>query len=131
MSHESEMQELLEALDQAGLRARLWFCPVSEHGRRPGITVQWDGGVARCTQDGCPHTSEGVPMSFEQEQIRQRLISRRVELGLTQSELAARMGTSQSAVSDFETGRHIPRVNTLRRWAQALNMRISIQLEEQ
>jgi transcriptional regulator with XRE-family HTH domain len=39
--------------------------------------------------------------------------------GLTQAELAARLGTTQSAVSNWERGREVPRVDTLGRILQA------------
>jgi len=39
--------------------------------------------------------------------------------GLSQGELAARLGTTQSAVSNWERGRDVPRVDTLGRILQA------------
>ena len=39
--------------------------------------------------------------------------------GLTQAELAARLGTTQSAVSNWERGRETPRVDTLARILEA------------
>jgi transcriptional regulator with XRE-family HTH domain len=62
-------------------------------------------------------------------QIRARLIARRAALGMTQHELASLMGTTQSAVSDFESGRHDPRLSTLDRWARALGLRLGYTLD--
>lgn len=49
-----------------------------------------------------------------------RLTERRVALGLSQTEVAARMGTSQSAVARLETGLTDARISTLQRYANAL-----------
>ena len=45
---------------------------------------------------------------------------RRAQLGLSQQELAKRMGTTASAVSRIESGRHATRAETLRRLAEGL-----------
>ncbi len=44
-------------------------------------------------------------------------------LGLTQQEVAERMGTSHSAISRIESGRHATSVETLQRLAAALEVR--------
>ena len=49
-----------------------------------------------------------------------RLVQRRLELGLSQTVVAARMGTSQSAVARLEAGRSDLRLSTLQRYAAAL-----------
>ncbi len=48
------------------------------------------------------------------------LAARRVALGLTQTEVAARMGTSQSAVARMETGGSDLRLSTVERYAAAV-----------
>lgn len=48
------------------------------------------------------------------------LVARRVALGLTQTEVAARMGTSQSAVARVESGASDVRLSTLERYAAAV-----------
>jgi transcriptional regulator with XRE-family HTH domain len=53
-------------------------------------------------------------------EVVERLARRRVELGLSQTVVAARMGTSQSAVARLEAGRSDPRLSTLERYAAAL-----------
>ena len=52
------------------------------------------------------------------------LVSRRTELGLSQTEVAARMGTSQSAVARLESGYADMRLSTLERYAAALEHRL-------
>jgi transcriptional regulator with XRE-family HTH domain len=46
--------------------------------------------------------------------------------GLSQGELAARVGTTQSAVSNWERGRDVPRVDTLGRILQACGFEADI-----
>lgn len=48
------------------------------------------------------------------------LVARRVALGLTQTEVAARMGTSQSAVARMEAGGSDVRLSTVERYAAAV-----------
>ncbi|RMH80602.1 MAG: XRE family transcriptional regulator [Actinomyces sp.] len=49
------------------------------------------------------------------------VILRRAELGLTQQELAERMGTTKSVISRIESGQHRTSTETLRRLAEALD----------
>jgi ribosome-binding protein aMBF1 (putative translation factor) len=53
------------------------------------------------------------------------LVRRRNELGLSQTVVAARMGTSQSAVARLEAGRSDPRLSTLERYAAALDTTVA------
>ncbi len=57
------------------------------------------------------------------EQLARIVIRRRLELDLTQEQLAERMGTSHSAISRIESGQHGTSVRTLQRLAAALEMR--------
>ena len=57
------------------------------------------------------------------------MIRRRMELELTQEQLAERMGTSHSAISRIESGQHSTSVQTLQRLAEALGMRFLIGFE--
>jgi predicted XRE-type DNA-binding protein len=56
------------------------------------------------------------------------LTSRRQAAGLSQTEVAARMGTSQSAVARLEAGDADVRVSTLERYASAIGSHVSWQL---
>jgi transcriptional regulator with XRE-family HTH domain len=56
------------------------------------------------------------------------LTAKRSELGLSQTEVAARMGTSQSAVARLESGEADLRLSTLERYAAALGQRLDIRL---
>jgi predicted transcriptional regulator len=57
------------------------------------------------------------------------LAQRRQTLGLSQTEVAMRMGTSQSAVARLEAGETDTRIGTLERYAAALGQVISWRLE--
>ncbi len=63
------------------------------------------------------------------EEIARIVIRRRTELGLTQEQLAERMGTSHSAISRIESGQHGTSVQTLQRLAAALEMRFVMGFE--
>jgi ribosome-binding protein aMBF1 (putative translation factor) len=55
-----------------------------------------------------------------QADLAEQLVARRTKLGLTQTEVAARMGTSQSAVARIESGDADVRLSTVERYAAAL-----------
>ena len=54
------------------------------------------------------------------------LIRARAEAGLTQEELAARMGTKQEVVARWEGGKVMPSTRTLTRLAKATGTRLQI-----
>lgn len=56
------------------------------------------------------------------------LVARRRELGLSQAEIAARMGTSQPAVARLESGTADVRLATLERYAAALGRQLDWRL---
>jgi ribosome-binding protein aMBF1 (putative translation factor) len=56
------------------------------------------------------------------------VILHRTRTKLTQEELAARMGTSVSAISRLESGFHIPSIGTLRKLAAALGGHVKIEI---
>jgi len=60
--------------------------------------------------------------------ISRELIAARVRAGLTQAELADRMGTTQSAIARLESGAQLPSVKTLLRFANATRSRPVIKL---
>lgn len=59
-------------------------------------------------------------MAARRRALADDLAARRVALGLTQTEVAARMGTSQSAVARMETGGSDLRLSTVERYAAAV-----------
>jgi transcriptional regulator with XRE-family HTH domain len=59
------------------------------------------------------------------------LVAQRQAAGLSQTEVAARMGTSQSAVARLESGATDVRATTLERYAAAIGGEITWRLNEQ
>ena len=66
----------------------------------------------------------------EEFEILDEILRARAEAGVTQAELAARIGTTQSAVARLETGlgKHSPSIGTLKRYASALGYRLQVRL---
>ncbi|HEV8063731.1 MAG TPA: helix-turn-helix transcriptional regulator [Acidimicrobiales bacterium] len=60
-------------------------------------------------------------MAARRHELVSELEARRVSLGLTQTDVAARMGTSQSAIARLESGEADIRLSTLERYAAALS----------
>ena len=56
------------------------------------------------------------------------LIEARHQAGLTQAELAARIGTTQSAIARLENARHMPSLAMVARYAQAVGQRLEVRL---
>jgi ribosome-binding protein aMBF1 (putative translation factor) len=56
------------------------------------------------------------------------MIDARLAAGLTQADIAARMGTTQSVVARLESGRHMPTFDMVARYAAAIDRRIDIHL---
>ncbi len=56
------------------------------------------------------------------------LIAARTRAGLSQAEIAARMGTSQSTIARLESGRRLPSLRTLARYASATGSRTVVKL---
>ena len=63
-------------------------------------------------------------------QLLDQFLEVRTRKGLTQAQVAERIGTTQSAVARLEsgTGRHSPSLSTLSRYAQALGCRLEVRL---
>lgn len=68
-------------------------------------------------------------MAERRRALLETLSARRVALGLSQTEVAARMGTSQSAVARLESGDADVRLSTLERYAAALGQRLGVRLQ--
>ena len=68
-------------------------------------------------------------MSQDRGRLMKELAARRQDAGLSQTEIAARMGTSQSAVARLESGEADVRASTLERYAAALGTEITWKLQ--
>lgn len=60
--------------------------------------------------------------------IAERVTERRVEMGMSQRELAELVGTTQSAIARLERGGRPPRIDTLLRIAEALDCELVVEL---
>jgi predicted transcriptional regulator len=69
-------------------------------------------------------------MAKRRRVLTESLVARRVELGLSQTEVAARMMTSQSAVARIEAGEADIRLSTLERYAAALGQVLDFKLQD-
>lgn len=67
----------------------------------------------------------------EEFDLARALIEARTAAGLTQSQLARRMGTSQSYIARLEGGKVRPSTDTLERFAEATRTRLRIAFEPQ
>jgi ribosome-binding protein aMBF1 (putative translation factor) len=71
-------------------------------------------------------------MEREEGELLDALLKARHEAGLTQAELAARMGTQAPAVARLErslaTGKHSPSVATLRKYVKACGKDLRLQV---
>ncbi len=60
--------------------------------------------------------------------IAEAIIAKRIEKGLTQTQLAKKIGTKQSAVSRLESGECNPSIHFLEKVAKALGLRLVVKL---
>lgn len=67
----------------------------------------------------------------EEFALARELIAGRARAGLSQAEVATRMGTTQSTVARLESGRTLPSLRTLARYAAATGSKAVVRLVEQ
>lgn len=67
-------------------------------------------------------------LSDRRRQLIEELVRVRRDSGLSQTEIAARMGTSQSAVARLESGELDARMSTLERYATAVGCTVNWQV---
>ena len=68
-------------------------------------------------------------MAERRHSVSGQLMVLRRQMGLSQAEVAARMGTSQSAVARFEAGDLDVRLSTVERYSSALGARLEWTIE--
>ena len=69
--------------------------------------------------------AQAMQMASGDYALLEALIDKREEMGLTQADLASKIGVSQQAVSKFERMDADPRLSTIRRYALAVGLKIS------
>jgi len=145
---------LSERIGQAGLES-LGECPLChgdrpESGRGSGVREEDTEDAAR-RDPACTSASKGDHMTIPFEKLKARLLANpkvkveyealapefeisaelvkaRLRAGLSQAELAARMGTSQSTIARLESGQTLPSTKTLLRYAEATGSRFHVRL---
>lgn len=60
--------------------------------------------------------------------VARQLVAARNRAGLSQSEVARRMGTAQSTVARLESGKSLPAMNSLQRYATAIGHTLQVRL---
>ncbi len=67
-----------------------------------------------------------VDAALKERRLLRELAAKRVEMGLSQKTVAARMGTTQPALARLERGEIDPKLSTLERYAEALGQSIAV-----
>ena len=76
-----------------------------------------------------PSTRAAYDAQAEEFALARELIAARTEAGLTQADVAERMGTTQSTIARLEGGKAVPSMRSLQRYAQAVGCRAVVRLE--
>jgi transcriptional regulator with XRE-family HTH domain len=82
------------------------------------------------TADGLPRLPGVREAAERRHRVVRRLADVRQEQGLSQTTVAARMGTSQSVVARLESGTFDMRLSTLDRYAAALGLELVVDVDE-
>lgn len=76
-----------------------------------------------------PEIRAAMDDAEERLAITDALRASRTKSGLSQKHVAAEMGTTQSAVSDFERGETDPHLSTIQRYARATGARVRVLID--
>jgi len=76
-----------------------------------------------------PEFVEALHAAEDRSRLRAALSEQRRLLGLSQSQVATSMGTTQSHVSDFENGETDSQLSTFQRYARSVGLRLTLSLE--
>ena len=76
-----------------------------------------------------PSTRAAYDAQADEFAMARELIAARTQAGLTQAEVAERMGTTQSTVARLEGGNAAPSLRSLQRYAHAVGCRAVVRLE--
>lgn len=66
---------------------------------------------------------EGLELEF---QLALELVKARAAAGLSQTEVASRMGTTQSVIARLESGKTLPSIRTLYKYAEAIGNHLKV-----
>lgn len=74
-------------------------------------------------------TREAYDALGDEFELARQLIEARTRAHLTQTDVAQRMGTTQSVVARLEGGKQAPSLRTMQRYAQAVGGRLVLRIE--
>jgi ribosome-binding protein aMBF1 (putative translation factor) len=77
-----------------------------------------------------PEFREMLDAAIRGRQLVRQLVDARERIGLTQTELAKRMGTTQPAIARFEGGDSDPRLSTVERYARIVGVDLAPEARE-
>lgn len=78
-----------------------------------------------------PATQAAYESQAAEFDMARELIAARSRAGMTQSDVAQRMGTTQSVIARLEGGKGTPSMRTVQRYAQAVGARAVVRIEPQ
>jgi predicted transcriptional regulator len=90
------------------------------------MTIRFEELKARLLAN--PEVKAGYDALTPEFEISAELVRARLRPGLSQAELAVRIGTSQSAIARLESGQTLPSTKTLLRYAEATGSRFRLRL---
>ena len=90
------------------------------------MTIPFEVSKARMLAD--PEVKREYDALEAEFVIASELIRARLRAGLSQADLARRMGTSQSAIARLESGQTLPSTKTLLRFAEATGSKVELRL---
>lgn len=88
--------------------------------------ITLDHAIAEWARD--PEFAEGYERGFQAFKLGAMLLAAREQAGLTQAEVARRLGTHKSAISRMENHAEDMRLSTLQRYAEAVGCFLDLQL---
>src|SRR5947199_2294204 len=94
--------------------------------KRDHMTIQFEKLKARLLAN--PKVKAEYDALAPEFEIAAELLRARLRAGLSQAELATRMGTSQSTIARLESGQSLPSTKTLLRYAEATGSRFHVRL---
>jgi len=90
------------------------------------MTIPFEEFKARSLKNpGVKRAYDALAPEFE---ISAELLRARMRAGMSQAELATKMGTSQSTIARLESGQTLPSTKTLLRFAEATGSKIRLRL---
>src|ERR1700710_128405 len=99
-------------------------CPAACKGNH--MTIQFEKLKSRLLAN--PKVKAEYDALAPEFEIAAELLRARLRAGLSQAELAARMGTSQSTIARLENGHTLPSTKTLLRYAEATGSKFKVRL---